>query len=101
MLAGPLFIHLLTVGWLTNLIFGVAHWMFPIASREQPRGRERLAWVAYALLNAGLLLRAAAEPTQALAADVGVAFVLAFSALLQAAGGVAFAFHIWPRVRGR
>ncbi|MFL5471446.1 MAG: hypothetical protein ACJ8AM_03735, partial [Gemmatimonadales bacterium] len=28
-MAWPTYLHLLVVGWLTQLIFGVAHWMFP------------------------------------------------------------------------
>ena len=40
----PVFYHLLMVGWVTQLICGVALWMFPPLSREQPRGDERLGW---------------------------------------------------------
>ncbi len=46
------------LGWATQLIGGVALWMFPPLSREQPRGDERLGWFAYGALNGGLLLRA-------------------------------------------
>ena len=45
----PTYLHLLTVGWLSNLIFGVAHWMFPRASVEQPRGDVCLAWAAWGI----------------------------------------------------
>ena len=58
----PVYFHLLMVGWVTQLIFGVAFWMFPRYSKEKPRGREGLAWAMYASLNAGLLLRGLAEP---------------------------------------
>src|SRR4029450_6492040 len=58
----PVFYHLLMVGWVTQLIFGVALWMFPPLSRERPRGDERLGWFTYAALNVGLLLRAIGEP---------------------------------------
>ena len=61
----PVFYHLLMVGWATQLIWGVALWMFPALSRERPRGDERVGWVAYGALNAGLLLRAVAEPLHA------------------------------------
>ncbi|MCL4823535.1 MAG: hypothetical protein KJZ57_04880, partial [Anaerolineales bacterium] len=54
----PVYIHLLVFGWLTQLIFGVVFWMFPVLSRERPRGSEALGWWTYALLNAGLLARA-------------------------------------------
>ncbi|MFQ6675299.1 MAG: hypothetical protein ACE5LH_03025, partial [Fidelibacterota bacterium] len=51
------FLHLFMVGWVTQLIFGVAYWMFPVHSKERPRGREGLAWATFLLLNAGLILR--------------------------------------------
>ena len=43
--------HLLLVGFLLLLIFGVAFWMFPKVAGQRP-GRE-VGWVAFALLNAG------------------------------------------------
>ena len=53
----PAFFHLIMVGWVTQMIFGVIFWMFPIVSRARPRGNERLGWATYVLLNGGLLLR--------------------------------------------
>jgi hypothetical protein len=42
-------LHLLTVGWLTQLIFGVAFWLFPSpAPGTQPS--PQLIWIAYGLL---------------------------------------------------
>ena len=58
----PVYIHLLTVGWITQLIIGVGYWMFPKFSRENPRGSERLAWATFVLLNVGLALRVISEP---------------------------------------
>src|SRR3954454_476837 len=63
---GPTHLHLLVVGWLTEVIFGVAYWMFPRYSPDRPRGNDRLGWAAFVLLNTGLLLRVAAEPSHAL-----------------------------------
>jgi hypothetical protein len=50
---GPTYVHLPVVGWLTQLIFGVAYWMFPRYSAEQPRGSERLVSSALLQLLAG------------------------------------------------
>lgn len=33
----PVFFHLLVVGWVTQMIFGVIYWMFPIITRQNPR----------------------------------------------------------------
>src|SRR5436305_10063669 len=62
----PVYFHLLMVGWVTQLIFGVVFWMFPKQSSDRPRGSEALGWASYGLLNAGLLLRAVGEPLAAL-----------------------------------
>ena len=93
------YIHLLVVGWLTQLIFGVAYWMFPRYSAERPRGSERLGWATFALLNLGLLLRVIAEPWHALAGQ-GAALLVG-SALLQLLAGWIFVVNTWPRIRER
>ncbi len=97
----PVYYHLLIVGWVTQLIFGVIFWMFPKVSREQPRGNERLAWFAYGALNTGLLLRLLCEPWQALAPNIVASWGLGASALLQLAAGWAFVGASWPRVKGK
>ncbi len=58
----PIYIHLFVVGWVTQLIFGVMHWMLPKSSRQRPRGDEGVIWKVYVLLNLGLLLRVISEP---------------------------------------
>lgn len=94
----PVYLHLLLVGWITQLIFGVAHWMFPRATREQPRGREPLGWTILVLLNAGLLLRVLVEP---FAPEAGEGWLLAVSGALQLGAALLFAMHIWPRTAAR
>jgi hypothetical protein len=93
----PTYLHLLTVGWLTNLIFGVAFWMFPRHSAEHPRGSTWLAWAAYVGLNAGLVLRLVGEPLQM--SGTGAATLLVLSAGLQLLGAWAFVLNTWPRVK--
>ncbi len=97
----PVYFHLLMVGWVTQLIFGVVFWMFPKASPTRPRGSERLGWATYALLNAGLLLRAVAEPWHAMTPGAFPGGALAVSAVLQWLAGLAFVVNTWPRVKER
>jgi hypothetical protein len=53
----PVHFELLLVGWFVQLVMGVAYWIFPRFGMSQAaRGREELAWLALALLNAGVLL---------------------------------------------
>ena len=97
----PVFYHLLMVGWATQLICGVALWMFPSFSRENPHGDQRLGWVTYATLNAGLLLRVLAEPLFAWTGAPLWGWGLALSALFQVVAVWAFIAAIWPRVKVR
>lgn len=97
----PVYYHLLMVGWATQLIGGVALWMFPVLSRDRPRGNERLGWIAYGALNGGLLLRAVAEPMHAMTPRPWSAWALAVSALLQVCAVWLLVIALWPRVRGR
>lgn len=95
----PVYFHLFMVGWVTQLIVGVAHWMFPKFSRSQPRGNDGLVWAAFGLLNLGLVLRIIAEPALAVSVAPLWGRLLALSALLQWLGGVCFVVNTWPRVK--
>ncbi len=97
----PVYFHLLMVGWVSQLIFGVVYWMFPKYSAERPRGNERLGWATYGLLNIGLALRAAGEPLVALQPGPAAGGLLAASAILQLLAGWAFVANTWPRVKER
>ncbi|MFZ0546409.1 MAG: hypothetical protein WAM60_13275 [Candidatus Promineifilaceae bacterium] len=97
----PAYFHLFMVGWATQMIFGVIYWMFPILTRENPRGNERLGWTSYILLNVGLLMRVAGEPLVATYPESGLGWMLAISAVLQWLAAVVFVFLAWPRVKDR
>lgn len=97
--AAPAYYHLLFAGWATQMIFGVAYWMFPRASKEQPRGSDALGWCAYAAWNLGLLGRIVAEPVVAVAPGGAVGAVLVVAAVVQWAGGACFVANTWRRVR--
>ena len=97
----PTALHLLVIGWLTQLIFGIALWMFPPWSREQPRGPEALGWACYGLLNGGLLLRLIAEPLNSYRPAAPLGWLLVVSAVLQAGAIWLFVALAWRRVRGK
>lgn len=95
----PAYFHLFLVGWVTQMIFGVIYWMFPIITRAQPRGSAPLGWASYILLNVGLLLRVVGEPLVFGRPSVG--WLLVVAALLQWLAAVFFVFIAWPRVKGK
>lgn len=99
---GPVAVHLFVVGWITQMIFGVAYWMFPRVLPGRSFGSPVLGWTAFAGLNAGLLLRAGFEPWAALRGSgpwTGVA--LAASALFQLAAVLGMVALLWRRVAER
>ncbi|MFB6262830.1 MAG: hypothetical protein ABEL76_04285 [Bradymonadaceae bacterium] len=99
---GPAHVHLFVYGWVTEMIIGVAIWLFPVADRDRPRGRPWLNWTAYAGINLGLLLRVVSEPmATGTAAAAMWNWMLLGSAIAQWIGGVAFVATIWPRVSER
>lgn len=93
---GVLHAHVLLMGFMLMLIIGVAFWMFPRVNGQRP-GREG-GWVAFAAINAGLLLRLVSEHA-ARTAGSPWRIVLGVAAVLPLLGALAFAVSIWPRVR--
>lgn len=90
-------LHFLTVGWLTQLIFGVAFWLFPNPHRAAPDGARYVVWIAYGALNGGLVLRLVAEPPWISGRLQSLGLLLA--AGLQWVAIVLFAGYFWRRVR--
>ena len=97
--AGPAQVHLLVVGWVTQMIFGVAYWMFPKYALDTPRGNNAVAVVTFALLNVGLLLRVVAEPLHTVHPSATLGWLLAAAALAQWLAAIGFAANTWPRVK--
>ena len=90
--------HLLTVGFLLNMVMGVAHWMFPRlpGATAARAARDPLAWANLVSLNVGLVLRVVSEPWTGRPWANALQGV---SALLQVAGVGCFLLAIWRRVR--
>ncbi|MCB0834174.1 MAG: hypothetical protein KDC45_11985 [Bacteroidetes bacterium] len=99
--ATPVYFHMIMVGWITQIIMGVSFWMFPALARDNPRGNERLGWLAWAGINLGMMARMVGEPLSASGTSVFPGLVLILSALLQWLGGLAYVVLIWPRVKGK
>lgn len=97
----PVYWHMLLVGWLIQLIFGVAYWMFPPLAKEGRQGHRALGWFTYGALNLGLLLRVIVEPWHGMRPHLVLGWLLVPSAVLQVAAGWAFVITIWSRIRGR
>jgi hypothetical protein len=97
----PVSIHFITVGWLTQIIFAVMYWMFPIISRENPYGEKWIPWLGFWGLNLGLWFRALFEIglTQGFPTDAGWGLIGA--GFIQWGGVTAWIIATWGRVRER
>ena len=77
------------VGWFLLLIMGVAWWMLPrIPWWHYRRGHPVLAWSAYSLLNAGMVL-IMLNPAAVILGRIGV--------VLYVVAIISFVAGIWPR----
>jgi hypothetical protein len=97
----PVFFHMIMIGWISQLIIGVAVWMFPKFTRTLPRGSERITWAVFVTLNSGLALRVLFEPLTVFnpGSDFGVLLIV--SAVLQLIAGWMFVLNTWGRVKER
>lgn len=97
----PVFWHLLIVGWITQIIFGVAHWMFPGRVRTDDFSENYMLWISFIALNSGLILRAFAEPINYFNEDFLWDILLTISAILQFVSISIFVIEMWPRTRSK
>ncbi len=89
----PAHIEFVLLGWTLQLAMGIAFWVLPRFSREPRYGNQRWGWLAFALLNIGVL-------------SVGVGQWLSAPPLFVLTGrvvellaAICFALHAWPRVK--
>jgi hypothetical protein len=103
-------VQVLLAGWLTQLIMGVAWWLFPPLPRhpgaELPvrqgqiqRGSEPLFWVTFVCLNAGVLIRAIFDPLYGWTQVHLYQALSGLSGLLLLAAVVLFVANMWRRTR--
>lgn len=88
----PLHMEFLLYGWVVQLVFAVAYWIFPRFLNEPKRGNPILAGAALVLLNAAVLALA----TAALAGWPGIQLP---ARLAQAAAAVLLAASLWQRAK--
>lgn len=93
----PAFYHMVMFGWVTQVIMGVAFWLFPRHTKEKPRASYALIWITFYTLNTGLIFRLVAEPLWDIYHIPMVKPLILISVLLQLIAGTVFAFNSWFR----
>jgi len=97
----PLFWHMLMVGWITQIIFGVSLWMFPGRVREEGFKAQKLGWLTYTFLNVGLVLRIVAEPVLSYSHATIWNILIFISASFQVVAAVTYVIEMWPRIQSK
>ena len=90
--------HLVLVGFMLMLVFGVATWMFPRPARDDARYRPGLAWLVYWLMTVSTAARALGELLAAVTGSRGSPLA-ALGGLGQVAAAIVFVVNMWTRVR--
>jgi cbb3-type cytochrome oxidase subunit 1 len=88
----PVHLEFLLLGWTVQLALGVAYWILPRFRAGEERGGAGLAWLAFGLLNGGVLVAAGGGAVAAPAVTLGGRAAEALAAAL-------FARHAWPRIK--
>ena len=97
--------HLGSVGFLVNIVIGIALWMLPLDRERFPHTQGRYPLAAPALcwwmLNGGLVIRVVVEPWQQLTnpSSAALSALLDAAALSQLAAIAIFAGIAWHRIR--
>ena len=91
-------VHLVLVGFMLMLVFGVATWMFPRPARDHGRYRPELAQAVYWLLTASTIVRTLGELAAAATWTRG-SVLAAVGGLGQLGAALVFVINMWTRVR--
>ena len=89
----PLHVEFVLFGWTLQLAMGIAFWILPRFSHGPRYGNQTFGWLAFILLNVGILC-------SGLGQWLGAApFVALLGRLAEAGAVIFFLGHAWPRVK--
>ena len=91
--------HLIFVGFVIEMILGVALWLFPRPHKDDTRYSPRLVNAAYWLLTVGTAIRAVGELARDSADGLALRWLIVCSGLAQVGGIGLFFYTMWTRIR--
>ncbi|MDZ7805442.1 cbb3-type cytochrome c oxidase subunit I [Thiohalophilus sp.] len=91
--------HIMFVGFVMFMILGVALWLFPKPSRDDPRYRENVIRWVYWLLLGGTLLRFGGELWRGMDDVSLLAWAVIAGGFLQIGAIVLYIWTMWKRIR--
>lgn len=88
----PAHIEFLFLGWMVLVVMGVAYWILPRLAGSASHGNERLATLAFVLLNLGIWLIVA----QSIFPVEGLSLA---GRIIESLGAGAFLVAVWQRIK--
>lgn len=88
----PAHMEILLVGWFGELAMGVIYWILPRLGPSLSRGKESWIWLAWGLLNLGIVLVVVGSLSQ-------LPFLILFGRVGECAAVLVFVLGSWARVR--
>ncbi len=89
----PVHVEVMLVGWMVQLVIGVAYWILPRPADEPRDAHAPVMWAVFGLINAGVLI-AALGGDPLFPAWTGLA-----GRVMEVAAAALFALHAWNRQR--
>lgn len=91
--------HALLVGFVMEMILGVALWLFPRPEKGNVRYSPRAAEAAYWLLTVGTAARVAGELARPFSVSLVLRWLIVLCGIAQTVGLLLFFHTMWPRIR--
>ena len=91
--------HALLVGFVMEMILGVALWLFPRPAKSDAQYSPRLAELAYWLLTLGTAGRVAGELARGTFDSMALRWTIVACGVAQALALVVFFYTMWSRIR--
>jgi cbb3-type cytochrome oxidase subunit 1 len=89
----PAHIECLFLGWTPQLAMGMAFWILPRRLQGAGRGNEAAAWLAFGLINVGVIMVSVGWTWSA------PSFIPLVGRVAEGGAAVAFAVHAWGRLK--
>jgi heme/copper-type cytochrome/quinol oxidase subunit 1 len=91
--------HALLVGFMMQMIMGVALWLFPRPAKDDDRYRPFMAEIAYWILTTSTFVRVLGELLRPDISAPWLRWTIVAAGVAQALGVLLFFQTLWPRIR--
>ncbi|MEW6456921.1 MAG: cbb3-type cytochrome c oxidase subunit I [Acidobacteriota bacterium] len=91
--------HVILVGFVMMMIFGVAQWMFPRPSKEDKHYSPQRALFIFWLMAISIIIRTISEILNSFLSSFVLSGLIILGSLGEATGIILFFYNMWTRIR--